>query len=264
MTWWPTSSESERLRLDSSIWMIPKETPMLHCFILSKESDWHFAVSHGHRREHLPTHLWGIIVVYGSILSEYHLLRTKSGWNIRKKGWNADAWVAEDGRPHGTTWRVIGWWPFLTSLFLPSLFRNTGASSLNRNSQSPLEQLDLDSKEIFQDWGDGSASHVFAISIWRSEFRAPAHISKDTVYSVSNSTLGDAVAGRSLVTLSSGSTRDPVLDNMVHHDWRWPLTSTPGLHRYLALPYTHTCIHIQINTDKNVKDEFCRHTKIIT
>lgn len=197
---------------------------------------------------------------YCSILSEYHLLRTKSGWNIRKKGWNADAWVAEDGRPHGTTWRVIGWWPFLTSLFLPSLFRNTGAFSLNRNSQSPLEQLDLDSK----DGGDGSASHVFAISIWRSEFRAPAHISKDTEYSVSNSTLGDAVAGRSLGTLSSGSPRDPVLDNMVHHDWRWPLTSTPGLHRCLALPYTHTCIHIQINTDKNVKDEFCRHTKIIT
>lgn len=125
--------------------MTLKETPTLHCFVLSKESDWHFAVSHGHRHEQR----W-VIVVYCSVLWEYHLLRTESGWNIRNKGWSAYTWVAEDGRPHSTTWRVIGWWPFLTSLFLPSLFRNIGASSCNRNSQSPLEQSDLDSKEIFQ------------------------------------------------------------------------------------------------------------------
>lgn len=125
---------------------------------------------------------------YCSILSEYHLLRTKSGWNIRKKGWNADAWVAEDGRPHGTTWRVISWWPFLTSLFLPSLFRNTGASALNRNSQSPLEQLDLDSKEIFQT--EEMAQLVKCLPSQYEDLNSePRHIYQKTLCTVSQTQL---------------------------------------------------------------------------
>lgn len=231
--------------------MIAKETPTLHCFILSKEFDWHFAVSHGH----LPTHLWGIIVVYCNILSEYHLLRTKSGWNIRKKGWNADAWVAEDGRPHGTTWRVIGWWPFLTSLFLPSLFGNTGASSRNRNTQSPLEQWDLDSKEIFQT--EEMAQRVTCLPCQYEDLNSePQHTYQKTLctghpqtqlWKMQRQADQEHLLGDPSSQISDSIFRFSERSCLRQHgtSWlTWPLTSTPGFHRCLALPYTYTCIHI--------------------
>ena len=65
--------------------------------------------------------------------------------------------------------------------------------SVSFGTVRPGQQRDL------SDWGDGSASNVFAMPIRRSEFGVPAHTSKGTVYrEPTNSTLGDAVAGRYL------------------------------------------------------------------